>query len=92
MHDKLSQLAVLILQTLAQNISKDYTLEELTNLVFPALPEPGDLVLKLQTQNILQAELLETLIYLDDNLLVYLHPATDQTHITAAGLQAISAC
>lgn len=70
-----------ILSTLIQNYDKSFTLEELTKIISPLFDlmniDNGSLFVERENQ----ATVLDALIFLADNDLIFLNPLTDESSI-----------
>ena len=74
-----------ILHTLAGRYGMCYTLEELTSILNPVLLV-SSLADKISTEKENQAKVLEALILLNDDGLIFLNSDTDKSSITIKGL------
>ncbi|MWB93052.1 hypothetical protein GON26_01645 [Flavobacterium sp. GA093] len=70
-----------ILCTLTQNYDKSFTLEELTKTVLPHFERMNINNENLSLEREKQANVLDALIFLADNGLIFLNPLTDESSI-----------
>ncbi|MFD2943254.1 hypothetical protein [Flavobacterium notoginsengisoli] len=79
-----------VLQVLASSYTKSCSLEELAQQVYPAFKGFEYAQGLLNAENHKQAMLLETLMLLDQQRLVFLDPETDQSAITIKGMMQVN--